>query len=113
MLWELPCRWAKFCEILSHNVNYGMYANAENFGSISIFSKFSEAELYSHVSAVKQSDSRFVPTLLSNQNPDCNKKKYNPRHPYAFAGVKLPRLTGTLFPVYEDVVFPSAKPEYP
>ena len=25
VLWELPSRWAKFCEILSHNVRYGMY----------------------------------------------------------------------------------------
>ena len=75
-----------------------------------MFSKFSEAELYNHVSAVKQSDSRSIPTLLSNQTPDCNEKKYNPRHPYAFAGIKLPRLIGTMFPVYEVVVFPSARP---
>ena len=25
ILWELPSRWAKFCEILSHIVRYGMY----------------------------------------------------------------------------------------
>ena len=25
MLWELASRWAKFCEILSHSVRYGMY----------------------------------------------------------------------------------------
>ena len=25
-LWELPSRWAKFCEILSHSVKFGMYA---------------------------------------------------------------------------------------
>ena len=24
-LWELPSRWAKFCEVLSHSVRYGMY----------------------------------------------------------------------------------------
>ena len=23
--WELASRWAKFCEILSHSVRYGMY----------------------------------------------------------------------------------------
>ena len=26
ILWELASRWAKFCEILSHSVRYGMYA---------------------------------------------------------------------------------------
>ena len=26
ILWELASRWAKFCEIMSHNVRYGMYA---------------------------------------------------------------------------------------
>ena len=25
ILWELAFRWAKFCEILSHSVRYGMY----------------------------------------------------------------------------------------
>ena len=24
-LWEMPSRWAKFCEILSHSVRYGVY----------------------------------------------------------------------------------------
>ena len=27
ILWELPSRWAKFCEIVSHSVRYGMYGN--------------------------------------------------------------------------------------
>ena len=27
ILWELASRWAKFCEILSHSVRYGMYAD--------------------------------------------------------------------------------------
>ena len=26
ILWKLASRWAKFCEILSHSVRYGMYA---------------------------------------------------------------------------------------
>ena len=26
ILWELASRWAKFCDILSHNVRYGVYA---------------------------------------------------------------------------------------
>ena len=26
ILWELASRWAKFFEILSHSVKYGMYA---------------------------------------------------------------------------------------
>ena len=25
ILWEMAFRWAKFCEILSHSVRYGMY----------------------------------------------------------------------------------------
>ena len=25
VLWELAFRWAKFCEILSHSVRYGVY----------------------------------------------------------------------------------------
>ena len=28
-LWELPSRWAKFCEILSHSVRYVMYGGGK------------------------------------------------------------------------------------
>ena len=36
-LWELPSRWAKFNEILSHSVRYGMYGcNTTNYGGMVI-----------------------------------------------------------------------------
>ena len=39
-LWELPSRWAKLCEILSHSVRYGIYANGRsNFRINTIGSK--------------------------------------------------------------------------
>ena len=32
MVGQLTSRWAKFCEILSHNVRYGIYASSGDFG---------------------------------------------------------------------------------
>ena len=29
ILWDMASRWAKFCEILSHSVRYGMYVDVQ------------------------------------------------------------------------------------
>ena len=34
-LWELPSRWAEFCEILSHSVRYDMYVTKRKNGMTS------------------------------------------------------------------------------
>ena len=46
ILWELASRWAKFCEILSHSVRYGMYVQDIFFLSVkNIFWKVYQAVL--------------------------------------------------------------------
>ena len=36
ILWELASGWAKFCEILSHGVRYGMYMYAETISAVEV-----------------------------------------------------------------------------